>query len=139
AGAVTIGSGGQSTITVTGNASRDVVLTAGSYERQAGGTVLIRGTNLGTGAIGTSNVAHIVFDNPNLVGGDGSLGTNRGILVGAVGDTAANGTGFGATGGLLTQDEVSGVRLLSASEYADSITDGGTQLDNVLLSQATAG
>lgn len=133
---LTMGSGGSSTVTMTGNVSRNVLLTADSIDRQAGGTGLIRGTNLGTDFIGVNNVVNIQLANPVLVGGLGANTTDGGIFVGLVGDTTTNGTGFAATGGLLTYDTNNGVRLLSDSEYKTTITDGQTQLDNVRLSSA---
>src|SRR5690606_36534209 len=69
----------------------------------------------------------------------GTNTTDVGILVGAVGDTSTGGTGFGATGGLLTVDATNGVRLLGASEYKTTFTPAPTQLDNMRLSKATAG
>jgi autotransporter-associated beta strand protein len=137
-GALTIDSGGNSTVTITPNAGKNTLVNIGSYVHNAGGTALIRGTNLGVNAIAsaTAGASNIFITTPNLVGDTGTNTTDGGILVGVVGDTAFNGTGFGATGGLLTADSTKGVRLLAAGEYKTSITDAQTQLDNVRLSSA---
>ena len=139
-GALSIASG-NSTVIITPNAGKNALLTLGSYVHNAGGTVLLRGANLGLNAIssGSAGAANISIVTPNLVGDVGANTTDRGILVGAVGDTATAGTGFGATGGLLTYDGTNGVRLLTGSEYKNSIGDGQTQLDNVRLAMSTSG
>ncbi|MDF3057621.1 MAG: putative outer rane autotransporter [Rariglobus sp.] len=134
ANALTIGSGGNSIVTLTANAGKNVSLNVGSLTRTAGGTALIRGADLGVSAI-ASTVAgdtNLFFTTPNLVG-NGGTGTDRSIFVGVVGDTSASGTGFGATGGLLTQDATNGVRRMTGSDYKASLTDGQTDLDNVQL------
>lgn len=134
--ALTIGAGGNSTVTLTPNASRIVLLNVGELARSAGGTALIRGTNLGASPIspGTNGAANILITQPNLVGAAAG-GTQESIVIGAAGDTSATGTGFGATGGLLTHDTTNGLRLVSA--YKTSITDGQTALDNVRLSSSS--
>lgn len=141
-GALTIGSGGNSIVTLTPNAGKNTLLTAGSLVREAGATAIIRGTDLGVSSLasavaGDSNISFASA--PTLVGGAGANTTDGGIIVGMVGDTASNGTGFAATGGLLTYDATRGLRLLGASEYKTSITSGQTQLDNIKLSQTAAG
>lgn len=132
--ALAIGSGGNSIVTLTANAGKNVLLNAGSLTRTAGGTALIRGSDLGVSAISSAVAGdtNLLFTTPNLVGNGGS-GTDRSIFVGVVGDTSATGTGFGATGGLLTQDATNGVRRMTGSDYKTSITDGQTALDNVQL------
>jgi autotransporter-associated beta strand protein len=129
---------GNSILTLSPNAAKNTLLTAGSYVHNAGGTVLISGSNLGvnTLASATAGAANISFATPNLVGGAGANTTDGGIFVGAVGDTTSGGSGFGATGGLLTYDSAKGVRLLATTEYKTSITDGQTQLDNVKLTSS---
>jgi|GEM_PF-1660416 len=141
ANALTIGSGGNSTITVSQSNAKNVLLTSDSLVRNAGGTALIRGTNLGVNTIAskTASSTNIQLNTPNLVGSVGANTTDGGILVGMVGDSSAGGTGFGSTGGLLTHDATYGVRLVGASEYKTSITDGQSQLDNIRLTKATAG
>ncbi len=137
--ALTIASGGNSTVTITPNASQNALLTFGSYVHNAGGTVLFRGTNLGVNSLAsvTNGAANISISTPNLVGAGGT-GTDRSILVGAIGDITAAGTGFGTNGGLLTYETTNGLRLLSAGEYKTTIDDAQTQLDNVRLT-STAG
>ena len=130
-GALTIGSG-QSIVTITPNAAKNSRVEAGSFVRQTGGTVLFRGTNLGLNTIAsaTANSASVQFTSaPALQGG---------ILAGAYGDTSAStGTGSGfTTGGLVTYDADYGVRLLTAAEYANSISDGAVN-GNVQLANSS--
>lgn len=137
------GGGGAATVTVlpkTSATARNALVSAGSFVRNSGSTVLFRGTALGTQTIAsaTGGVANIKFDTaPTLSGAVGGSGTTVGIIAGAFGDTSATGTGFGATGGLVTYDQDNGVRLLSGSEYKTSITDGQTQLDNIRISNSS--
>ena len=143
-GALSIGGGatGGTVVTLTPNAAKNTELTAGSFSRSAGSLVLIRGTSLGS-AFGTAGASNVAFTTtPTLTGGGGTPGTNStltGIIVGAFGDTSASGTG-GSTGGggLLTYDPADGVRLLTTSEYATSITSGATTLNNVLYNSTSA-
>jgi hypothetical protein len=141
-GALT-GGGGAGTVSVlpkTSATARNALVTAGSFARNAGSTVLFRGTNLGTTTIAsaTGGVANIAFTTaPTLSGALGGSGTTVGIIAGAFGDTSGTGSGFGATGGLVTYDAANGVRLLSGAEYKTSITDGQTQLDNVRISNSS--
>lgn len=141
-GALT-GGGGASAITVlprTGGTNKNALVSAGSFVRNAGSTVLFRGTSLGTTTIAsaTAAVANISFGSIALTGGGGGNGqTTIGIIAGAFGDTSGTGTGFGATGGLVTYDAANGVRLLSGSEYKSSITDQQTALDNVRIANSS--
>jgi len=137
-GALSIGAGasGSGVVTLTGSTD-NTELTAGSLAISPGSLVLFRGTNLGS-AFGTAGATDIAFTTaPTLTGGGGTPGTGSpltGIIVGAFGDTNAAGTGGSAgAGGLLTYDPADGVRLLTSSEYATSITSGATTLNNVLL------
>ena len=125
---------GPNTVTLTAASNRNTLVQAGSFSRQAGSTMLFRGANLGVDPIGSGLTStSLQFTSaPTLIGGSGTAGsTTVSILAGAFGDTSATGSGFGATGGLVTYDAVNGIRLLSASEYTAGITDGQTQLDNV--------
>jgi Uncharacterized protein with a C-terminal OMP (outer membrane protein) domain len=130
---------GANTVTLTNSSNRNTTLQAGSFSRTAGSTILFRGNGLGTAPIGTVNSTSIEFlSTPALLGGGGAAGTTTvSILAGAFGDTTSNGSGFGATGGLVTYDEVYGVRLLTAGEYKSSITDLQTQLDNVKIANSS--
>jgi len=141
-GALTAG-GGASTVTVlakTSATARNALVQAGSFARSAGSTVLFRGTSLGTQTIAsaTGGVSNISFGSISLTGGGGANGTTTiSIIAGAFGDTSATGSGFGATAGLVTYDTANGVRLLSGSEYTSAISDGQTQLDNVLIANSS--
>lgn len=130
--------GGFAIVSMTPNASANARLSAASFTREAGSTVLFRGTDLGVSTIAslTAGDANISFTTaPTLVGGAGTNTTDRGILVGAWGDQSSSSVGLsgGATNGLVTYDADYGIRLLRESEYKTSITDGQTQLDNVKL------
>lgn len=133
---ITAGSG-FGTISVAANTLRNARLEAGSFTRNAGTTVLIRGSNLGTNTVDslTAGVANIRFGSVTLSGGGGAAGQNTvSIIKGAYGDTSTSGTGAG----LVTHDSIRGVRLLdTATEYAASITNGGTALENVRFVRAT--
>lgn len=137
------GGQGASTVTVTANGARHSLVSAGSLARNAGSTLLFRGTNLGVNTIssatvGSSNVQLAVAPTALLLGGSGAAGTSTvNILAGAFGDTSSSGSGLGATGGLVTYDSTYGVRLLAANEYTTSITDGQTQLDNVRITNSS--
>lgn len=131
-------SAGPAMVTVlarTSSTARHALVEAGSFSRNAGATLLFRGTALGTQATssavaGTSNIKFNTA--PTMLGANG-IGATVSIIAGATGDTSATGNGFGATGGLVTYDGTNGVRLLVSGEYKNSIGDGQTQLDNVKL------
>jgi autotransporter-associated beta strand protein len=134
-------SAGLNTVGVSANGARAAQLVAGSLVREAGSTLLFRGSNLGVAAIAdhTAGHANIVFSStPSLTGGGGSAGQSTiGIIVGAYGDTTSGGDG--KTGGLVTYDATQGVRLLAGSEYAATVADGQTQLDNVRIARSSGG
>lgn len=135
--AITLNPGAAATVTVTGSGTRNAQLTAASFVRNADSTVLFRGTSLGASAIasGDPGVTNISFQTAPALSGAGPAGTSTvGIIVGAYGDSSATGSGFGATGGLVTYDASRGVRPLDLStEYKPTISAGQTQLDNVRL------
>ncbi|MEY3895424.1 MAG: hypothetical protein RLZZ214_943, partial [Verrucomicrobiota bacterium] len=113
---------GASTVTLSPAAGKRSLLSAGTFARTSGGTVLFRGTSLGTDLLATLNVSStsISFGTAPTLNGTGTAGgsggsTTVGILAGVYGDTANNGTGLGATGGLVTHDAAKGVRLLDTS------------------------
>ncbi len=127
---------GPATISLTGRTAGHALLQANAFRRNPGATILFRGTDLGlnpltSASANSSNIAFIKA--PALAGGPGITG----ILTGAFGDTAAKGTGFGETGGLVTYDAINGVRLLGAGEYSESITTGGKQPENVRFSNSS--
>ncbi|MCG3147566.1 MAG: hypothetical protein PCFJNLEI_01006 [Verrucomicrobiae bacterium] len=132
-GALIVGAGSISTVSIGANLARNAQLSAGSFVRAAGSSVvLLRGSGLGTNTIAstTAGGANMTFGTaPTLLGGGGGAGTTTiGILVGALGETNTSGSGSG----LVTYDSTYGVRLLNAAtEYTAGITSGQTQLDNV--------
>ncbi|MES2736995.1 MAG: autotransporter-associated beta strand repeat-containing protein [Verrucomicrobiota bacterium] len=96
-----------------------LTLTADSLIRSAGSTLLLRGSNLGTGAAGPG-VARLLFDVtvPTITG---TLGTpTAGIVPGILGDHSLTGQGAG----FVTYD-VNGLRLLQASEMVSSFAGLG--------------
>ncbi len=129
---------GNGVLTLVAHADRSTQLVADSFSRNRG-TLLVRGTNLGsTGA----NSTQVIFNtaptvaNGGLIGGDGSNGTDLAIMPGVFGtmNTGTGGSSFGfrPEGGFVTYG-ANGIRLLEAHEYKTSITSGQTQLDNVKL------
>ncbi len=133
---LTIGSGA-STVTVAANAGFNEKLTAGSLARTQGGTVLLRGSNLG--GTQTAGNANIMLDSTTGLLNQTGSGTTVGIIVGAYGDTTTGGTGFGTTGGLVTYD-TNGIRLLNtATEYTSGIIDGQSTSDNVRYVRTSGG
>ncbi|HEY9248926.1 MAG TPA: hypothetical protein VIO38_07330, partial [Rariglobus sp.] len=131
AGALNSGAG-HGIVLVTAHASQHTLLQADAFTRDPGGSVLFRGVNLGVNTIAsaTAGSSNIAFTNaPVLLGGTGLNTTDLGIIAGAFGDGANDGKGSG----LVTYDAARGVRLLTAGEYKNSITDGQSQLDNVQL------
>lgn len=123
---------GHAFVTASPNASKPLVLNAGSLVHSSGATALLRGTDLGVATIAsaTSGKANISFTAaPALTGGGGSAGsTTISILPWAYGDITSAGNGTA----LVTYDSTYGIRLLSTNnEYTAVITNGQTQLDNV--------
>lgn len=123
---------GQAFVNAAPNAAKPLVLNAGSLTRNTGGTVLFRGTDLGTSPTASSAAgkANITFTTaPTLLGGTGAAGsTTLGILPWATGDQTSGGAGTG----LVTYDPLYGIRLLSTNtEFTALITNGQSQLDNV--------
>lgn len=135
-------SAGYGIVSISPNAARNARLEAGSFVRNAGSSILFRGTDLGVSTIAsqTAGDANIKFDiTPDLVGGAGAAdSTTVSILKGAYGEITTGGTG--STGGLVTYDSTYGVRRLNtATEYTTAIANGQTQLDNVLYSRSSGG
>jgi len=132
---------GMSTVTVTPNAAKNAMFYSGSFARGVGGGAMVfRGTGLGTNMLAslTPNSANLVFGTaPALLGAGGTAGSSTcSILPGAFGDTNLTSSGTGM--GLVTYDAAYGLYPLSVeTEYAVSITDGQSQLDNVRLANAT--
>lgn len=138
-GALTIGAPttaavgpGANTVTLTAQSGANTRLTADSLVRADQGAVFFRGTNLGVNTIAsnTAGSSNIVFTGtaPTLVGGGGAAGSQTiSILPWAVGSSSASGnpTSF------VTYD-ANGIRLLSAGEYATTIT-ADTTANNVRL------
>ncbi len=132
---------GYAIVGVSANAARNAQLSAASFSREAGSSVLFRGSNLGVNTIAslTAGTANIGFTSaPTLVGSGTAGQTTIGIIAGAYGDTTSGGDG--KTGGLVTYDSTYGVRLLNtATEYTTGITSGQTQADNVLYQRVSGG
>lgn len=118
-----------------------------TMNRAAGGSVLIKGTNLGA-ARGAANATSFVLGGTTaLTGGGGSSGTPLvGIYKGVIADSVIGGVD---TYGLSTYDvgpdfipgnaDDIGVRRLTTSEHATSIVSGDSTLQNVLLTSVVTG
>src|SRR5690606_22417094 len=120
-GALTVNGAG--TVTLVAPGTKHAQITASSFTQNAGGTTLFRGTNLGVNnaADKVAASANIIFTAAPTLSGSGDAGTSTvGIIAGAYGDTTTGGTGAG----LVTYDSVQGVRLLSSSEYTETLADG---------------
>jgi autotransporter-associated beta strand protein len=146
-GSLTLGSA--SKLTVAPGAGQGAILRLGQgavFTRSASSSILFRGPGLGSAAPGTSGVASIMIFNPTgsgaaLTGGGGPNGnTAISVIAGAFTDTStptvsgglatyAPGTGNGT--GIATYDFNTGVRPLSASEFASNINNGTVMVDNI--------
>ncbi len=121
------GSGGAITITVKPGAGQGAVLTFDQIG--AAGATLLRGDNLGGSSGQFSQIKAATA--PNLKGGAGANGTStKSIIAYTFGDTSSTGSGSG----FVTYDASVGVRMLSASEYSSTISNGSSVLHNVKLS-----
>src|SRR5207245_1501028 len=120
--------------TSLGIAPADPNPVVGGINRSNRGTMLLRGTALGTSATVVSQIfLHHSLNVP--VGELGGTGTKVGILPFATGD--ASGTASGPTG-FVTYD-VNGVRHLDEpTEYAVGITSGSSDLVNATMSTPQA-
>ncbi|MHA3771845.1 beta strand repeat-containing protein [Verrucomicrobiota bacterium sgz303538] len=119
-------SAGRNNFTLNPGTGNDVQITTGAFVRNSGGTILVRGANLGGTGVGSTRLL-VTNASSALVGAGGADGTTtKSIIPFAVGDTSATGTGTG----FLTHDATNGVRLLTASEY-DSTIAGTASLRNV--------
>ena len=143
-GTLTINAGGTSTISLTANSAGATSVSATSLVRNTGGVLLVTGTNLGA-APGANNTNLIITANGtggDVVGGTGAAGSTsisiNPFILGQ--DTALAGS---AQYGFMT-DKINGsilangLRLLTASEYAATITSGTSGLDNVGLGSAVS-
>jgi len=129
-----------STITLGASTSGVTTLNVATLMRNAGGTLLVSGSGLGT------SVNLIVASDgsaTHAIGGTGTAGsttmTINPYIVGQ--DTSETGT---AQYGFMTDSIAgtalsTGLRNLTTAEYATTITSGQTQLDNVSLSSALTG
>lgn len=119
----------------TGNTG--ATLQADSLTRSNRAQFLFRANSASFGAPIAANVANLIFDSaPALVGGGGAAGTTTiSIIPFAIGGITTTSTGTD-----LVTYGANGVRPLSttANEYATTITDGSTTLDNARLTAATA-
>ncbi|NBS01862.1 MAG: hypothetical protein EBS72_06905, partial [Rhizobiales bacterium] len=134
-------------VTIAAATSGASSITVNSLARQAGGTLLISGPNLGTGVAGSgiSNILVSANDaSAEVIGGTGAAGSStisiNPFIIGQ--DTALSGNnqyGFmtdKVNGSILTN----GLRsLVLATEYASTITSGASSTNNVNLSTLVAG
>jgi len=128
---------GTTTITLTPGTSTTATLAADSAVRETGGTLFVRGTNLGNGPVAGS--ARMTFNTaPTLVGGGGGPGSKMiSIIPWAVGNLSSTGTLGSSDTSFLTYDS-NGVRPLVVTgsntviEY-DSALSGLQGTHNVRL------
>lgn len=140
-GTLAINSGG-STVNLSPNSTGSTTVTASSITHAVGGTLRLTGANLGA-APGANNTNLIANADATVIGGTGIAGsTTMSINAYILGqDTALVGN---AQFGFVT-DKINGVlqpngfRLLTGGEYASTITDASTVLDNVNLTSAVTG
>jgi len=137
---------GYSTFTVQFNSTNTATVTAGSLTRSAGAmTALVNGVDLGEGTGATSSLASLLLTNtPTLVGATPALPTGINLaatntqivpyLLGEVSTTTGLGTATGTPNTFVTYNSTSGLRPLSLSEFATSISSG----NNVYLTGAGA-
>lgn len=119
----------------TGNTG--TTLQADSLVRSNRAQFLFRANSANFGGPIGANVANLAFDSiPALFGGGGAAGTTTISII----PYAIGGITTGSTGTDLVTYGANGVRPLSttANEYATTITDGSTTLNNVRLNAATA-
>jgi fibronectin-binding autotransporter adhesin len=116
-------------ITLTQAAGGTAQITAASLVRSASGMGLIRGAGLGsTGADTTRLLFSTAPTGNNFIGSSTTAGAeNLNIVPWLIGDNSVSGTGTG----FLTHDATNGLRLLTPSEYASSISGNAT--DNISL------
>ena len=125
---------GSNVLTLTPSGSQAAQLTAYNLTHDnIGGTLLIRGTNLGNGGATDANVLLGYVPNGALVG-TGSFGTpNRSIIPSIIVDTSA--TGLGSS--FATVDAANNIRPLLASEYeASNVVSVG---NNIKITGAVSG
>lgn len=99
-----------------------IEISSDSLTRSAGGTLLVRGTGLGTGALG-AGVTRLLFDvtAPTI---SGTLGTpTAGIIAGVLGDASPAGLGAG-----LVTYGTDGVRLLTSAEFGSNFAGTGQNI-----------
>ncbi len=129
---------GEAVVTVVPGAGFGTRLTFSSLTRTTPGTLLFRGSGLGSAAYPAAGVGNTVFTDVAglvLVGAGGGAGsTTVSICPFARGDTDTSGNGAD----FVTYQAGTGVRTLSsgAGEYTTVITAGQTQLDNARLAAA---
>jgi autotransporter-associated beta strand protein len=135
---------GYSTFTVQFNSTNTATVTAGSLTRSAGAaTALVNGVDLGEGTGSTSSVASLLLTNtPTLVGTTAALPTGINLaatntqivpfLLGEVSASTGLGTATGTPNTFVTYNPTSGLRPLSLSEFATSISSG----NNVYLTSS---
>ena len=134
-GGVLTSYGGLATVTVVPGSGYGAKLTAASVGRLNGGTALFRGTSLGTATNPSPNVANLIVTDQTqlyLTGDTSNTNMLRKIVPYAIGDNSATGLGTDFVT-YITNNVNTGIRLLQASEYANTITDGQTALNNVSI------
>lgn len=138
-GALTVGiasTSGDSKITITPGAGGATIMRFASLTRNAGASMLFRGTDFGSTP--SANVSTLLFTTaPTLTGDDGESNTpNLSIIKGAFGDSSLSGTGTD----MVTYDKgnSNGLRLLNATGFSgEYTTDLSITNANVKLTAST--
>lgn len=105
------------TVTVTPGAGGSTTMTFASFSRQAGATVLFRGTNLGSNA--AANVSTLIFTTSTgiLTGAGGAANsTTASVIKGAFGDSSLSGTGSDMV--TYNLGNTNGLRLLNGAGFS---------------------
>ncbi|XHR27122.1 MAG: autotransporter-associated beta strand repeat-containing protein [Chthoniobacteraceae bacterium] len=133
---------GVTNINLVANTTGTTALTIANISRGVGSTVVVSGSNLGKGTgAGYANLYLTTPSSTDTYGGGGAAGsTTISIASYILGqDTALTGDdqyGFVTVSSAATSN---GMRLLSSSEYASTITGGTSVLNNVNLTSTISG
>ncbi len=123
---------GSGVLTLVPASGQELQLSGSQLTRTAEGTLLLRGPSLGA-ASGTANSTRLTFSSaPAMSGAAGADGsTTVGLVSWLVGDESTTGAGSG----FVTYGPSSGMRLLTAQEYATAVSTSVLN-ENVTIAQA---
>jgi autotransporter-associated beta strand protein len=117
------------------------------FVREAGASVLIRGTGLGLGAVGATGVTNVLLSStPTVMGGGGPSGSPTiSIMPGVIASSVVGGVDnyglathdLGPDGNFNSGDD-RGIRRLTGAELTGTIVDGVIANDNVRLTSTVS-